>query len=140
MTLLQSGLPEHVSESEFLSRFLFQRSQFSSTGVSHTAFLPGNRDGETSVFRHGKEPLEDLKRLGLAVAEKRELTLRGAAVLTANAVRNVGLLVEASEPPARHAAIRGWPFGSSDPDLERARRKELALVLAHAAGAPVRFS
>ena len=36
----------------------------------------------------------------------------------------------ADEPPARHAAIRGWPWLDDDPELQKAQQKERALLVA----------
>src|SRR6266704_3307857 len=52
------------------------------------------------------------------------------------AVRAALLTVEPNEPPPRHAAILGWPWMESDPELQRAKQKELALLIVSAAGAP----
>lgn len=59
--------------------------------------------------------------------------VRAAAMLTADDVRRALLDVEASEPPPRHANIVGWPSAANDPEVTRAQRKELALLLAQAA-------
>jgi hypothetical protein len=40
------------------------------------------------------------------------------------------LEVIADEPPLRHAAIRGWPWFDDDVELQRARRKERAALVA----------
>jgi hypothetical protein len=45
-------------------------------------------------------------------------------------VREAQLEVTADEPPPRHAAIRGWPFSEADPELQKARQKELAALIA----------
>lgn len=131
MPKLPSGLPEIVEDGEDLARFLFS-GHYNSTAVKHTAFLPSPKDNETSVFRHGAKPAKDLWKLGLDLASSgREL--RGVAILKALDVRNVGLNVIADEPPLRHAAIRYWPT-DNDPILQKAKQKELAILLASAAG------
>ena len=137
--MLSSGLPEIVADDEDVARILVQPSQFGAAGVKPSAFVPGNKDRETSVFRHGREPLNSLMEIGRDVADRRSLTAYGAAVLKARSARGTALDVVASEPPARHAAIRGWPWDGPDPDLDKARRKELALLLANAAGPAVMF-
>ncbi len=134
MANLPSGLPEDVDDGEDLARFLFSNSQFKSTGVKHSAFMPSPNDKETSVFRHGVKPAKELWKLGADLAASGR-NLHGAAILKAREVRKVTLDVLASEPPPRHAAIRKWPT-DSDPVLERARQKELAMLLASAAGMP----
>ena len=104
MGMLPSGLPEHIGDEEDLARFLTQSHQFNATMAKPSAFLPGPKDRETSVSRHGREPLERLWEIGLAAAGTRKLY--GAAILKARAVRAAQLEVLADEPPPRHAAIR----------------------------------
>jgi hypothetical protein len=94
--------------------------------------MPNPEDGTTSVFRHCGEPVDDLWKLGSDYATGTR-TLHGAAVLKAADVRNNNLTVEPDEPPVKHAILAGWPILQSDPELEKARRKEIALVLASSA-------
>ncbi|MBX3472864.1 MAG: hypothetical protein KF754_00585 [Planctomycetes bacterium] len=95
--------------------------------VKPPAFLPNPdpKQRESSISRHGKTPLEGLWALGFHAAGAR--TLHGAAMFKPAAVQEAGLIVEASEPPDRHAAIRGWPW---DTDLHKAKQKEMAAALA----------
>ena len=58
---LSSGLPEHVADAEDVARFLTSCGHYNSTAVRPAAFMPNPKNGETSVFRHGAEPLEELK-------------------------------------------------------------------------------
>ena len=127
--MLPSGLPEHVGDEEDLARFLLSSSQFNAIMVKPSAFLPNPRNNETSVFRHGKDPADELWQLaGEFVAGTR--TLHGAALVRARHVRAAQLEVLASEPPDRHANILGWPSMPTDPELEKAACKEKAAVLA----------
>jgi len=135
--MLPSGLPESVSDDEDLSRFLVHRSQFSEKLAKPSAFMPNPKDRETSVYRHGREPVEKLRHLGMAAAGDR--TLYGAAIFPAKVVRKVGLEIAASEPPLRHAAIRGWPWRDDDPLEGKAKQKSIAIDIASAAGKPVIF-
>lgn len=135
--MLPSGLPEFVADNEDLARFLTQSNHFNRDHVRPTAFLPSKKDDTTSVFRHEAQPVGTLKQLGLNAAGNRNLY--GAAILKAGEVRKARLEVRSSEPPARHAKICNWPQ-HQDPDLERAQKKERALLLASAAGAPVLFA
>lgn len=70
MTLLLSGLPEAVGDGEELARFLTQSGHYSRASadaagsVRPSAFLPSSKDRATSVSRHGREPLEDLRTIG----------------------------------------------------------------------------
>src|SRR6478735_5917094 len=122
--MLPSGLPDQVDDDENLARFLVQGSQFSAIAVKPSAFLPNPKDRETSVSRHAREPLDQLWALGVAAAAGR--TLYGAAFVKAADARAVELVVAADEPPARHAVIRGWPWLTADPDLQKAQQKERA--------------
>lgn len=135
MPQLPSGLPKTVEDDEDLARFLFSSGQYNTTMVKHTAFLPSSQDQETSVFRHGAKPARDLWNLGSELASSGR-KLRGVAIVQARDVRNVGLDAIAAEPPPRHAAIRNWPT-DSDPILQKARQKELAMLLAASAGKPL---
>jgi hypothetical protein len=128
MATLGSGLPDHVGDDEDLARYLTQSSQFNAIMAKPSAFLPSPRDRETSVSRHGSDPLDGLWALGVEAAGPRNL--HGAAIVKARAVREVHLHAEADEPPPRHAAIRGWPWDEADPELQKAKQKEMALVIA----------
>ena len=131
--MLASGLPEHIADDEHLARFLFQSNQFKAAEVKSSAFMPHRQSQETSVFRHGVTPLETLWALaGVAGAQRK---VYGAAILTARQVRAVALDLMADDPPARHAAIRGWP-SVADPELQKALQLECAKLLAQAAGRP----
>lgn len=133
--MLPSGLSDHVDDNESLARFLLQSNQFNAVMVKPAALLPNPKDRETSVSRHGREPLACLWEIGLAAAGTR--TLYGAAIFKAHVVRNAQLEVMADEPPPRHAVIQGWPWIESDPELQKAKQKELAVLVARAAGPPL---
>lgn len=135
MEKLLSGLPDEIDDEEDLARFLTQRSQFNTTIIKPAAFLPSPLDQETSVFRHGREPLTQLWEIGAAAAGER--SLHGAAIFKARDVRSSRLDVFADEPPLRHAAIRQWPSIENDPDEQKAQQKERAVMLASAAGKPL---
>jgi hypothetical protein len=120
--MLASGLPDGVADDEDLAPFNAQMAK-------PAAFLPSPSDRETSVFRHGSEPIDVLWAIGREhVAINR--TLHGAAIVKASDIRTALLDVVADEPPPRHAAIRGWPWLDDDPELQKARRKERALQVA----------
>ena len=124
-----------MADEEELARFLTSSNQFKTSFVRQSVFLP-SRDNETSVFRHGLEPLKELRALGKIATGDR--TLYGAAIIRASVVRNVGLEVLADELPERHAVICSWPQ-DKDEFLQKAKQKELALLLASSAGAPILF-
>lgn len=130
--MLPSGLPENVADTEPLSRFLTSDSQFNSAMPKASAFMPGPADAKTSVFRLAPNHLPAL----WEIADREVGTdrrVRAVAVLTAAAVRQTKLDVEAHEPPPRHANVTGWPSAANDPEQTRAQRKEFALLLAQAA-------
>lgn len=135
MVTLPSGLPEQVAEDEDLARFLVQSNQYNTVLVKPAAFLPSPKDRETSISRHGAEPSDRLWEIGLVAAGDRKL--HGAAIIRAQHVTSAQLKVVADEPPPRHAVIRDWPWIEGDPELQKAKQKEKAAVLASAAGAPI---
>ena len=134
--MLASGLPDDFADREPLARFLTSSSHFNAIAVKPAAFMP-NRARETSVFRHERDPVEGLR----LIAEKNlavSCSCYGAAICEASAVRKVGLEISASEPPARHANIVGWPAIENDPVAQKSKDKELAASVA-SASALVRF-
>lgn len=132
--MLSSGLPELVGDDEDLARFLTQRSHFTAAFVRPSVFLPRPHENETSVSRHGSEPRDDLWKIGLGAAGDRHLY--GAAIVDVATIRSLALDVLEDEPPDRHAVIKAWP-AEIDAESQKARRKELASVIASAAGPPV---
>jgi len=126
--MLPSGLPEVIGNDEDLARFLTQGNQYSSNGVKLAAFLPHPKTQDVSVSRHGVTPVHGLQELGLAATQGR--ALHGAAVVDAASVRHIGLAAVADEPPHRHALITQWPQVHDDPEMRKARHKQLALDLA----------
>lgn len=139
MAQLPSGLPETVADDEDVARFLTQSNHFTSQHVQPIAFLP-SKDRETSASRHGREPIESLRSIGLAVAEASGRKLYGAAIFKARDVREASLEIVPDEPPNRHAVIRRWPWIENDPKLRKAQQMEHALVLVSASGEPLLFN
>lgn len=127
--MLPSGLPEAVGDIEPLARFLTSTSLFSGDLIKAAALMPNPKNGETSVFRHGGRPSEEFWSLSAPITAGGR-TIHGAAMLAARQVRDIGLDVMAIEPPNRHANILGWTVPGSDPELAKARNREMALVLA----------
>jgi len=127
--MLPSGLPEAVADGEDLARFLTSSSQYTAQMAKPNAFLPAPRDRETSVFRHSSEPRATLWQIGYEFVA-RIRPIHGAAIVRAGDVRATKLDVIAEEPPPRHAAIKGWPWLDDDPELQKAKRKELAALIA----------
>lgn len=133
---LPSGLPERVADEEDVARFLTSSGHYNATAVRPAAFMPNPSNGETSVFRHGGEPLAALRAMGEAeVGVSRRV--HGAAIVRAGVTRSVGLAIRAGEPPPRHADIVGWPGAAQDPDFgaegtrraDRAKSRSADLVL-----------
>ena len=133
--MLSSGLPDRIEDAEELARFLYQSSHFTTALVKPSALLPNPKDRETSVFRHGREPREGLWELGSVATGTRKLY--GAAIFSACDVRSAQLEVSADEPPPRHAVIKHWPWIDNDPELQKAKQKELAALIASASGPPL---
>jgi hypothetical protein len=129
MATLPSGLEEIIADDEDLARYLTASSQFNAIMVKPAAFLPNPKDRETSVFRHGSEPRGRLWAIGIEHAAGGR-NLHGAAICKARHVREAQLEVVAEEPPPRHAVIRGWPFSEADPELQKAKQKALATLIA----------
>jgi hypothetical protein len=127
MEMLPSGLPNLIDSEEDLARFLTQGGHYNAQMAKPAAFLPSLKDHETSVSRHGFEPLERLWIIGRDATNGRNL--HGVAVFKARTVGTAQLEAVADEPPHRHAAIRGWPW-LDDPELQKAQQKERAIVLA----------
>lgn len=127
MMPLPSGLSAVVGDDEPLARFLTQGNLFNTRGARPAAFMPNPKDHEKSVFRHGGNPREELWALGVEAGLP---SIQAAAIVAARTVREVGLVVEAIEPPPRHAALRGWPVNQGDRDLQKAACKEIAALLA----------
>ena len=135
MATLPSGLPDQVLDHEDLARFLVQSNQYNTTMVKPAAFLPSPKSRETSISRHGREPLDRLWNLGAVAAGERKL--HGAAIIGTQAVATAQLNVVADEPPPRHAVIKNWPWIDDDPEFQKAQQKEKAVILASAAGPPL---
>lgn len=135
---LPSGLLEDVGDEEDLARFLTSSGHYNASSVRPSAFLPNPKNGETSVFRHGKEPLDELREMGQREVGKQR-RVHGAAIIKAKTVRSAELEVRAGEPPPRHANIVRWPWHKDDPDFGKAKQKELAALIAQKAGEPVRL-
>lgn len=127
---LPSGLPDIVGDEEDIARFLTSSSQYNSISVKQSAFLPSPKDGKKSVFRHGVEPLEELKQLGEDYVNG---NLYGAAIIKAKKIRDERLDVVSEEPPPRHADIIDWIWRQDDPLYGKAENKEKAIALAQAA-------
>jgi len=133
MSLLPSGLDEHVEDTESLSRFLPSSSWIAkSTGrVKNPAFLPAP-DDDTSVYR--VTGLHDIEIWKIANdhfidASGTPHKHHGAALVQAVEVRKAEIDAIAQEGPPRHANLRGWPK-INDADLQKAKRKVIATKIA----------
>lgn len=129
LEVLPSGLPTFIHNDEPLARFLTQSSQFSSQkGIAKPAAFMPDKQGERSVYRHGKEPRDQLWAIARDQLKSGHLVL-GVAILAAHNIRAAKLDVISKEPPPRHANIVGWP-SDLDPVEAKAKQKEQALLLA----------
>ena len=131
MNLPLSGLSDTVDSAELVARFLMSSSWFARTRgrVKHQAFLPAP-DNDTSVFRTNHERVPTLWAIGSGELENRNFY--GVGVVEALVIRDNRLDLVATEPPAFHANIRGWPI-HPDPDLQKSRRKMIAESIAEEA-------
>lgn len=91
--------------------------------------MPNKKDNKLSVARHSGIPVEEAQELANEYQVK---DFYGSGVLIAKAIREESLELDANEPPPRHADIVGWPE-LDDPDLTKAKHKELAAKLAQEA-------
>lgn len=126
--MLPSGLPERVHDDEDLARFLTSTSQFNAKMVKPSTYFPNPKDSVTSVYRHGREPRNELWQIG----DEHLSTVRriyGVAFINAMQVRAASLDVVGEEPPPRHANIVGWP-SVDDPELQKAQQLERAALIA----------
>jgi len=112
MATLPSGLEEIIADDEDLARYLTSSSQFNAIMVKPAAFLPNPKDRETSVFRHGSEPLDRLWAIGVEHAAG-GCNLHGAAICKARHVRAAQLEVigRGTSPAARR--YKGLAFSRS---------------------------
>jgi hypothetical protein len=92
------------------------------------AFLPNPKYKNTSVFRVGNDP--ETLRKKWQITTNGERILKAVAVCKTAEVRNAGLNVIAKEPPEAHANIECWPWLENDPELEKSKQREIALVIA----------
>lgn len=120
--MLCSGLPSLVGNDEDLIRFVYQRSDLSANGIKFNAFMPAPKL-ELSVTRCNRAQLNEIQSIE-ATNGRLDKTLHGAGAVKADLVRAIGLDAVASEPPAKHANIIGWP-------PEKEKQKLLALKLAN---------
>ena len=109
-------MQEDVLPSEYVARFIMQKSYFrSSVGtVRHNAFMP-NRNGETLVYRTIDLREKEIYEIGQRyVAEPLRKKLFGHAEIVVSAILDYNLRVESyPHPHPRHANIVDWPEDAS---------------------------
>jgi len=127
---LPSGLPNIVADNEPISRFLTSKSHFNSTSVKPNAYMPNKKDGKLSVARHSADPLSESKRIAKDFNLSKAI---GVAVIRASCFREEDLDFDANEPPLRHADVVKWPWKKHDPEIDKAKQREKAAVLAQEA-------
>lgn len=125
--MLSSGLPEQVGDDERLARVLTSSGHYSTERrcAKPPALLP-DENGRKSVFRISGLDEAAIQQLAIThVCGRRH----GAMTFIASNVRQEGLEISPSEPPPRHADLLLWPDGRGDPELKKARQKEVALAI-----------
>lgn len=135
---LPLGQPEEVADEEEITRFLTSSGHYNTSSVKPAAFMPNPKNGETSVFRHGAEPLEQLKAIAAATVGK-DRRVHGAGIVKAAVIREASLEVSAADPPPRHANIIKWPWSETDRAFGKAEQKKLAALIAQKAAGPLKF-
>lgn len=119
-------MQEEVSPSEWVARFIMQKSYFRSSDrtARHNAFMP-NRNGETSVYRTIDLSEKEIYEIGqIYVAEPLGKRLFGHAEIVVSTILDQRLKVEPHpHPHPRHANIVDWPE-------DKSKHKMIALELA----------
>jgi hypothetical protein len=128
---LRSGLAAAVGDQETVARFLPSSGWFARTTgrVKHQAYLPAP-DHDTSVARNSTLNAERLWRWGDDYLKG--IPFHGVAIVGVDVIRKNAIDAVAQEPPDFHANLRGWPI-DSDPELQKSRRKAIALPIAEEA-------
>jgi hypothetical protein len=120
-------LPAIVGDDELVVSFVLESGKFKAGGgLDHRQLMPSNKYGNTFIFR-----IESLSEVETAEAghelvalPRNKLGILGWAELIVRAVRAMQpLIVNADEPPPRHALIEGWPQA-------REQQRTLAILLA----------
>ena len=106
----------HVDAAEILARYIYYRNHYrpSDNTVKYSAFMPP-ADKRLSVFR--TSGLEEYA-IWILGESLRAQPLKGRADITAAAVRETGLALDADDIPPRHANIVGWPDDHSAIELK----------------------
>lgn len=118
------NLPEVVSASEPLARFITQKKWWrADRSIRYNAFMP-NSSGQVSVYRIQELNDSEVYEIGETyVAEALGKPLLGRADVLASVAQEERLTVEPdTEPHPRHANIDNWPEDSS-------KHKEIALSI-----------
>lgn len=119
-------LPELISDSERLARFLLQKRWFSAVTnrVKAVSFIPYPHK-ELSASRIDCIESNEIWKLGDQVVRMRSdsVKLYARADIVAHSIRKEGLEIYKDEPPHRHANLVNWPD-------EKAKQKDIANELA----------
>ena len=109
---------ERVNPEELLSRYILQKSYYSSRDkvVKHNAFMPPAGKDDVSVYRTANLSNEDIWQIGKTyVAQKIGKPLLGRAELIADDAIAQGLYVKSDPTPhPRHANIGGYPIDNTE--------------------------
>jgi hypothetical protein len=120
-------VPNRVSPSEPISRFIFSREHIKTSRVSFAAFMPSKKTMDVSVYRTGGCGERRIWLLGdLFVAAKRKDNrgILARADLASRLIFKEGLdIVPQPSPHPRHANVTNWP---SDKPQQRIKAMALA--------------
>lgn len=146
--MLDSGLPEEVTDDEVSSHFFYSSGgKFKNGQVLYGAFFPPVtlRPVQLSVFRIQFLTDDKVWELGDEfVGPRGDSAIKARADIQVRVFRSQKLTVEASEPPPRHADVLGWaepspPFeGMSNTQIAKITWQEVTTELARKAKLVVR--
>lgn len=106
---------EHLNSTpdpaELVTRYIFEKGHYSTlySRANHKAWEPSraNVSSVSRIVNLSEAEIWDLGRLYVEPIRKAPMLAR--ADISVQSVINLGLRVDPSEPPPRHAEIAGWP-------------------------------
>ena len=112
--------PEPLENSEIITRFIFDKSAFSSNGIKAAAFMPNPNTSpvSSSVFRKSKMSPTEYKYTLSSVERDRKKDVKAIANITIQDVFDSKLDLFPEETDYKwHADIIGWPSVKSEQKL-----------------------
>ena len=100
--------PDVIDPAEQISRFACESSYYRKDGTARPKAFQADSDNEVSVFRIDYLGEVEVWTLGDVSCAARDKPAKASIEFAAIAVEESGLQLAISEPPERHAAIRGW--------------------------------